>query len=81
LDDEEWNRMELGKPDERNPKWTALCLAFAELGKKMTGLPIDFQIQQQTYANEHNKGKSRSALGICSVGQKMVWQYQERNEK
>jgi len=77
LEDSIWEKMKLGKPDERNPKWVALCLAFATLGQKMTDLPIDFQIQQQSYANEHNKDKPRSALGIMSVGQKMLWQYQE----
>jgi hypothetical protein len=81
LGDEEWERMEFGKPDERNPKWVSLCLAYATLGQKMTGLPIDFQIQQQSYANEHNKGCGRSALGIMSIGQKMIWQYQERTAK
>lgn len=36
-----------------NPKLAAVTLAFAALGKEMTGLPIDFQIQPQTWANEH----------------------------
>jgi len=39
----------------------AITLAFAALGKEMTGLPIDFQIQPQTHANEHYDGM-RSAL-------------------
>ena len=43
-------------------KWVALCLAFSALGKQMTGLPIDFQIQQQTDANAKHDGP-RSALG------------------
>lgn len=34
-----------------NPKWVAMTLAFSELGRKMTGLPIDFQLQQSTHAN------------------------------
>lgn len=37
--------------EARNPKWRALTLAFSELGRKMTGLPIDFQIQRRTEAN------------------------------
>ena len=44
-----------------NVKLAAVTLAFATLGKEMTGLPIDFQIQQQTWANEHYPGP-RSAL-------------------
>lgn len=37
---------------EANPKLAAVTLAFCALGKEMTGLPIDFQIQPQTFANE-----------------------------
>lgn len=47
----------------RCDKWCGLVLAFSALGQQMTGLPIDFQIDQQTYANEHHNGH-RSALGI-----------------
>jgi hypothetical protein len=35
-----------------NPKLAAITLAFAALGKHMTGLPIDFQIQPLTFANQ-----------------------------
>lgn len=68
LSDEEYVAMGLGSPDDphRNAKWVALCLAFSALGKQMTGLPIDFQIQQRTYANEKFKGK-RSALGCVPL--------------
>lgn len=44
-----------------NPKLAAITLAFCALGKEMTGLPIDFQIQPQSWANEHYPNK-RSAL-------------------
>lgn len=44
-----------------NRKLAAVTLAFAALGKEMTGLPIDFQIQTRTWANEHYPFK-RSAL-------------------
>ncbi len=70
LDDKEWKLWGFGEPDEgschHNGKWVALCMAFSELGRKMTGLPIDFQIQQQTYANKHygrQHGHVRSSLG------------------
>ena len=49
--------------EHRCAKWVAMCLAFSALGKEMTGLPIDFQIQQQSSANEMFKG-TRSAIGI-----------------
>lgn len=32
-------------------KLAAITLAFCALGKEMTGLPIDFQVQRQSYAN------------------------------
>ncbi|MFA5056531.1 MAG: hypothetical protein WC485_00320 [Opitutaceae bacterium] len=44
-------------------KWCAFVMAFSTLGRGITGLPIDFQIQQQTYANEHYNGP-RSSIGI-----------------
>lgn len=63
LDDDEFERQigELTRPMCMNLRWNALCLAFAALGREMTGLPIDFQIQQQTAANEEYSG-GRSAL-------------------
>lgn len=44
-----------------NKKLAAITLAFSALGTQMTGLPIDFQIQPQSWANEKYPGK-RSAL-------------------
>ena len=67
LEDSEYERM-FGKPSragETNPRWRALCLAFAVLGQKMTGLPIDFQIQSQTKANELYNGP-RWSLILCA---------------
>jgi hypothetical protein len=46
---------------ETNPKLAAYTLAFSALGKEMTGLPIDFQIQPVSYANAKYPG-TRSAL-------------------
>lgn len=43
------------------PKLAAITLAFTALGREMTGLPIDFQIQPMTLANERHSGW-RSAL-------------------
>lgn len=66
LTDEAYAACGFGDPRDphRSAKWVALVLAFSALGRQMTGLPIDFQIQQQTYANETNKGGRRSALGL-----------------
>lgn len=56
IDDEEYAGMGLGDPGRGNAKWAALCLAFSELGRQMTGLPIDFQIQQRSHANDAHGG-------------------------
>lgn len=71
LPDEEYERMGLGDPkyQHANGKWVALTLAFSALGKQITGLPIDFQIQQQTEANttySQSDGCVRSALGCIT---------------
>lgn len=65
LPDEEFDAFfgKLTRPRCQNLKWNACCLAFAALGQDMTDLPIDFQIDRQTEANEDHPGP-RSALGI-----------------
>lgn len=64
LPDDEYERLGLGNPRDAhaNGKWVALVLAFSALGREMTGLPIDFQIQQMTRANAEEEGP-RSYLG------------------
>lgn len=44
--------------------WAYMCAAWSELGRKMTGLPIDFQIQTQTFANGKYGGEIRTVLGL-----------------
>ncbi len=63
LPDEEYERMELGDPDRPhiNRRWCSLVRAWSTFGQVLTGLPIDFQIQQRSYANAKFSGK-RSAL-------------------
>jgi hypothetical protein len=65
LDDEKYAAMGFGAPEDthRNGAWVALVLAFSALGREMTGLPIDFQIQQQSYANLKFPN-ARCALGM-----------------
>lgn len=43
-----------------------LSLTVSLWGQKVTGLPIDFQVQETEYANEHHEG-GRSAIGIGRV--------------
>lgn len=62
LDDDEFTaRFGRIQNAECNRKLAAITLAFATLGREMTGLPVDFQIQPQTWANDHHRG-ARSAL-------------------
>lgn len=67
LDDAEYEAL-LGDTEHlsRRGKWVALCMAFSALGQKMTGLPIDFQIQQRTKANAMYTG-ARLALGLVPL--------------
>lgn len=61
-DDEFTERFgDIFRSSETDPKLAAITLAFAALGKEMTGLPIDFQIQPESHANKLYPVK-RSAL-------------------
>lgn len=44
----------------------ALNLAISLWGQRATGLPIDFQLQAESYANEKHNGV-RSALGLIQM--------------
>jgi len=73
LDDETYTSMGLGDPKypHENGKWVALCRAFCLLGKEMTGLPVDFQIQQCTKANKDFPNQGRSAIGFIPLRMKV----------
>lgn len=68
LRDERYAAEGYGDPERPHDsaKWVAMVKAFSLLGWKMTGLPIDFQIQQRTQANKEygsdEPGHARSAL-------------------
>lgn len=49
--------------NDLNPRWAITCIAISHWLQKRTGLPVDFQIQAQTPANDEFKGP-RSALGL-----------------
>jgi hypothetical protein len=48
---------------EFDSRWLVMTTAIADWLAKRTGLPIDFQFQSQTHANERHKGR-RNALGL-----------------
>ncbi len=66
LSDKEWKKYGFGDMSYPNLKWSVYCSAFSELGKKITGLPIDFQIQHEDIAQKYygSDEYGRSALGI-----------------
>jgi hypothetical protein len=48
---------------EYDARWLLLTVAISERLSKLTGLPIDFQFQPQTHANEKHSGP-RHAVGL-----------------
>ncbi|MFJ6540559.1 hypothetical protein ACIQMP_07925 [Streptomyces sp. NPDC091385] len=53
------------RPAHQDGRWSLFCAAISELGRQRTGLPIDFQIQRMTFANDrYPRPKVRLALGI-----------------
>ena len=53
IPDDEYAAMGLGEPgfEHNSPRWRAVTLAWSAFGKALTGLPIDFQLQQLSHAN------------------------------
>lgn len=45
--------------------WCLFCWSVSEWLSKVTGLPVDFQVQRQTEANDRHDGE-RHALGLRS---------------
>jgi hypothetical protein len=66
LDAQKYEAMGFGDPSRPhdNECWCAYVMAFSALGREMTGLPIDFQIQETETANKDfgRAGHARSAL-------------------
>lgn len=48
-------------------RWQLMTWSLSAWLKSLTGLPIDFQFQRQSTANERHRGR-RSALGYCVIG-------------
>lgn len=67
LGDEDYARL-IGdvQHEAANPRWQSFNLAYASLGKQLTGLPIDFQIQQRTDANTKFPQQTRHALILAA---------------
>jgi hypothetical protein len=50
-------------PSHWNARWSLLCVTISQWLSKQTGLPIDFQFQKRSVANERFDGQ-RQALGL-----------------
>lgn len=71
LDAEQYVAMGLGDPDrpQENAKWSAYAIVFSAYGKQLTGLPVDFQIQETNNANKQFSGP-RNPLTLCEIRRK-----------
>jgi hypothetical protein len=52
-----------GQHREHDTRWLLLTVSISERLSKVTGLPVDFQFQPQTHANERHKGP-RHSIGL-----------------
>lgn len=52
-----------GRTWEHDSRWLLFCVSISMWLREQTGLPVDFQIQPQTYANEIHD-KMRNAIGL-----------------
>lgn len=57
------NFPEAGSHWEHDARWLLLTVSISAWLSNQSGLPIDFQFQPQTHANERHKGK-RNAIGL-----------------
>ena len=48
---------------EFDARWLVMTISISKWLRDQTGLPVDFQFQPQTHANEQHKGP-RNALGL-----------------
>lgn len=73
LPDDEYAAAGYGEPDREHhsPKWVSTILAWSAFGQQLTGLPIDFQIQQRSYANEKFKANRSALLSVSKMTELM----------
>jgi hypothetical protein len=63
LDDKDYHKhYGTMRPERKGRRWAAMAMAFSALGRDMTGLPIDFQLQSMTHANGQYGGEVRVPL-------------------
>lgn len=71
IPDAEYAALGYGDPEfpQQNKKWVSTCLAWSFFGQRLTGLPIDFQIQQQSYANAKFPYNRSALFLLCEIQQ------------
>lgn len=67
LSDDEFEALFPKDADGLRPRWMLMSMALSAWLRYLTDLPIDFQFQKQTVANEKHKGP-RSSLGHFFLG-------------
>lgn len=75
LDADEWIALfpNLDDCNIRDARWSGICTAFSLWGQKVTGLPIDFQLQPMDKANEQHPGAgNRVPLGLGYDGYELT---------
>ena len=63
MDDDEFKRLFPQGGYERDPFWSIICASMSLWLSQHSGLPVDYQIQGRTFANDNFPG-GRCALGI-----------------
>jgi hypothetical protein len=66
LPDEQYQRLFLGigTAARVHPLWSLLCSSTSLWLAQATGLPVDFQVQTESRADERYAGRPRIALGV-----------------
>ena len=82
LDDDVWEAMKLGDPanPHGNAKWRALCIVFSDYGRHLTGLPIDFQLQQRTHANANYSPSGKNGKPRCQRSALITVNHESKQE-
>jgi hypothetical protein len=60
LPDDEWDALFADKPR----LWSLCCLSVSHYLTDLTGLPVDYQVQRRTEANEKFGGRMRNPMGM-----------------
>jgi len=65
LSDDAYERLfpGIGETPQRDARWSIMCSAISLWLSRHSGLPIDFQFQQQTAANAEYEG-ARHSIGV-----------------